>query len=643
MHSQSIKSNDRELGDWYIKINAGEIKLPRFQRFEAWDKKRISGFLTVIANNLPVGITLILNVNEPLFQDRYLETAPATRTRVLEHLLDGQQRLTAFWRMLHNNYPMETYYVCVSSLDKTSTENIDEGIYGYCQTRWQKGDRRYPLWADEPAELLKRGFIPSHLLRPVDMNAEIAQWIKVALEGLHPEEEDPLAYKKLIYYNEQKEKLTKIISDLRETVKHYNLPFLALPATTAKHVALDVFIKMNTNSKPLSVYDIIVAEVESVRGESLHALAKQIDEQYPVIKKYDDVGTLILSVAALLQDKIPNERGQMEMDKAIMLEKWIIIKQGLNEMALFLQSQGIFDARRLPSNSVLSVIAALYAVIPEKLDRRGADEIILKQYLWHSFFSNRYENSTNSRALQDYKHLKLMLTQQLKEAGMPWKLEDVPIFNGDHPLVSVEELMNTKWPKGENVKGRAVLAVATLLGACDFADGTKISKENLSKREYHHIFPNALLTAAGINPHLAINCALITDGTNRNIGYKDPLTYLKERYNWSKPEIIQQRLRTHLIPLEELSTGDYGDLADPDVRAKVAADFEKFKFKRALLLEEAALKLSAGNTIEAQEIFDAVDRKMAKKEQFHQQLRERLEYIREHPEEYGPDYIEEEI
>ena len=47
---------------------------------------------------------------------------------------------------------------------------------------------------------------------------------------------------------------------------NYNLPYLSLPSQTDKSVALNVFVNMNTNSKPLSTYDIIVAEVENVMG-----------------------------------------------------------------------------------------------------------------------------------------------------------------------------------------------------------------------------------------------------------------------------------------------------------------------------------------------------------------------------------------
>ena len=40
-----MEARNRKLSDWYGKILWGEIRLPRFQRFEAWDRERI-GSLT---------------------------------------------------------------------------------------------------------------------------------------------------------------------------------------------------------------------------------------------------------------------------------------------------------------------------------------------------------------------------------------------------------------------------------------------------------------------------------------------------------------------------------------------------------------------------------------------------------------------
>ena len=164
-----------------------------------------------------------------------------------------------------------------------------------------------------------------------------------------------------------------------------------------------------------------------------------------------------------------------------MIENWSSLEKGLYQMANFLESQGIYDKQRLPTNAVLGVIAALYHYIPDSGDARGSAEIILKQYMWRSFFTDRYENSTASRAYYDYKILKAIFTKSLKEDGSLYSLEEAPVFSSDYQLATIEELKTVKWPKGENVKGRAILAITTLLGAFDFADGQKATRRKSTR------------------------------------------------------------------------------------------------------------------------------------------------------------------
>lgn len=607
MSIKSIKATDRELAEWFSKISTGEIKLPRFQRFEAWDRRRITGLLTVTVNNLPLGITLILNVGDsPKFIDRYLETAPETNKRVTEHLLDGQQRLTAFWRMMHNNYEDETYFIYIPEFD-TSSDNIQfDEISGYCQPRWfsVKKGKRFPIWADNPLDCYQKGLLPSNLLRPGDIQKEIDIWIEAALKDKMPSKDDPEFPKLYESYFRNKEILKGKIIELREIITHYNLPFLALPAVTPKETALNVFINMNTNSKPLSLYDIIVAEVESVKGQSLHDLESSLDTKFPEIKSYFDLSDLILTTSSLLQDKLPNQKGAVEMDKTKMIENWDVLEKGLKNMAAFLESQGIFDLQRLPTNAVLAVLASLYTNIPDSGDAKGKAEVLLKKYLWRAFFTDRYENSTASRAFADYKVLKGILAGSTKEDGTLYQESDAPVFSNEYPLATVEELKTVKWPKGENVRGRAILAVSTYLGAYDFADGTKANRENLKKREYHHIFPDALLSEASIESYLSLNCALITNTTNRKIGRKDPLVYLKERYDWTTQAIVDQRLQSHLVPVDELANGGYEGLSQTDKNEKIKKDFDVFLTSRARLMRLAIEELVQGKTIHYSDLFD---------------------------------------
>lgn len=595
---QSSKAQDRTLAVWYGAIEQGTIKLPRFQRMEVWDRNRIASLLTTIVSNLPVGITLVLEVaGQEKFISRYISTADTkTSGIVTQHLLDGQQRLTAFWRTMHNNYDEETYFVYLPGFDATDDSLKDDEARVYCQPRWQRKDgRRAPLWADDPDESLKRGLVPISLLRPGDVSTEVDGWILSATKRLQPDDDDPNALKRYKEYAATKERLKTEITTLRERVAHFNLPYLSLPFNTPKDVALQVFINMNTNSKPLSLYDIIVAEVEGVIGQSLHSLQETLDDQHPEIARYQDLAFLILATSALLQDAPPNNRGMVEMDKSKMIANWQTLEKSLARMAAFLASQGVYDEMRLPTNAVLSVIAACYAQIPETGDFLAKAEELLKRYLWSAFFSDRYENAAATRAYADFRALKALLA---KKKFADSELNTVPVLNRDeYPLVTAEALLKLGWPKAMSIQARAVLAVATHLGAVDFADGRTASYESLRHREYHHIFPDALLADAEMESYRALNCALLTWKTNRLIGRKDPLDYLKERVEWADEKTVRRRLDTHLVPYDMLAKGSYGNLQGDSLKAKLQPEFEAFLLARAKLIEEAARLLSSGETV----------------------------------------------
>lgn len=596
-----MEARNRKLEEWYTRVKHSNIKLPRFQRFEAWDRQRICSLAETVIHNLPLGITLVLEIGDhEKFISRHLVTAPEEEGRAYEHLLDGQQRLTALWRIFHNNYENETYFIYLKEFDRYDGDMEREDLTVFWRSRYYRQNNiRYPLWCDDPVRCLERGMIPTHLMRPEDIQSEIDAWVDEATMLMEPDG----GREELLKFFEHKKRISDRIKDLRSIVANYNLPYLSLPPHTDKAVALNVFINMNTNSKPLSQYDIIVAEVESSMGRSLHDLEAELDRRYPEIARYSPLADQILTTSALLQDHFPNQRGAWDMDKERMVENWETMALGLHRMAAFLRGEGIYDRERLPTNAVLAVIAALYAHIPESGDKRGRDELLLKKYLWYAFFTDRYENASASRAFADFNGLKRIITGKCKPDGSPYGVSDVPIF-AEHEFVEVEELMTAEWPKRATICGRAILAVACRLGALDFATGERLDAGNIEQRHYHHIFPDALLKEAGTTSFLALNCALITDTTNMIIGRKDPLRYLMDRYAWTSEAIVRERLQSHLIPIGELANGGYEGFEDPIKNENVKADFEVFLRARANLIFRAAKQLADGRQLSAGEIYD---------------------------------------
>jgi hypothetical protein len=269
-----------------------------------------------------------------------------------------------------------------------------------------------------------------------------------------------------------------------------------------------------------------------------------------------------------------------------------VLKRAAEKMSSFLADQGIFDHARLPTNAVLPVIAAAYDLIPDDGDFLAKAEKLLRRYLWSSFFTDRYENTAASRAYADFKAIKALLKKKTYDDS---DVASVPVLNrSENPLADADSLISAKWPKGVGIEARGILAITTYFGALDFADEKSASYESIQKREYHHIFPDALLSEAGIESGLALNCALITWKTNRVIGRKDPLVYLRERVDLADEETISARLKTHLIPYGLVASAHYEGMSGEVLRVQLDKDFGEFLRERAQLMAGAIGKLANG-------------------------------------------------
>jgi hypothetical protein len=595
------EAQNRTLNDWLVSIDMGKLRLPSFQRGVAWEPQRVRSMLGTIIHDLPLGVALVLNVGDKeQFVSRALHTAPETQEAVTEHLLDGQQRLTALYRALRDNDDKITYFVHFPELDD-EPRNDDEEVSIRVVKRWRdKHGSRFPMWADSPRESLRRGLIPVRLLDPT--KDRTAEWVQEATAHMEPGDEvaDISEFRRLIAEATTfRDHLKLLISAKRETIRHFNLPYLRLPATTSKETALSVFVNMNTNAKPLSAYDIIVAELEGATGKRLKEMEAGLDAELPRLRHYLDLDNAVLQTSALLQGKVPSQRGYFDMDYTVFVENWDRITQGLRRAVQTIESLRIFDGERLPSAIPLPVIAALLADEPEDGDRRATVDRLMRKYAWRSFFTNRYEATAASRAAADHKALADILAGDAAAY--------VPVFDDElFPLPSLRELKSASWPKQRRSVPRAILAAANYFGARDFADDTTISAENVTRREYHHVFPNQLLTEAGIDSMLALNCVLITWKTNRSIGRLDPITYLEKRAEFApEPRDIEDRLESHLVPYDDLvEAGPYDQPAGEELRAAVAPDFEAFLHQRAEIVQRFMEAVCTGQQPHLRDLLD---------------------------------------
>ena len=578
-----MQAHNRQLTEWFNRIRAGQVLLPRFQRHEAWSHNEVAGLIETVLRGLPAGALLILEVgDQEQFHSRKMVGAPDPIERVSEHLLDGQQRLTALWRALHDDYSARTYLIGREPDEDHGGQEVwtVTGLARWTKVDGDSGEEvRYPRWVEDPAQVYDRGFIPLALLRPGDLGHQVREWADAASRGDVNVSRD----------------IEPEIVELRGVVAAYNIPYLSLPVETPKDVALDVFIKMNTSSVRLSTFDIVVAQFEEAAGESLHDLVDGLRRQVPDAHRYRDVGNWVLDVASMREGRTPTQASYLRLDPLNLSRDWNAIVDGIAWAVETLQEEHVYDGRRLPSVAVLPILAALHRSIPTDPDRLGNARTLVRKYLWRAFLTRRYDQAAGSRALQDFVGLERMLGAE--DAPLP------PIFREEeYPLPTTDELLTAGWPKNREILARGILALSLRAGARDLADDHLVSSDNIQQREYHHLFPDAILTGLGgvssSESFRALNCALITWRTNRKISARNPLQYLQDRVDGSAlgENEVRARLASHLIPYDELArAGDWPspDSSSPEERQRsIRADYDAFLAARAewLLLVIGDLK-----------------------------------------------------
>lgn len=548
-----MKAYSKSIEEWFSMIEQGQIKLPRFQRREAWRPAQMSGLFENILQepSLPIGVLLVLEVGDKeLFHSRFIVGAPETGSRPIMHLLDGQQRMTALWRSLTDNYP--DLRVFIRLLTKNATNNSDNAVVDEEGQSIIEVVRRSvsrntirPVWADNDVAAIERGLAPLAILRSGSTGeSRFNEWRE------HLRSAD-------VYSDE----ISDLASEYRNRLQRYGLPFLSLPVETSRETALEVFINMNTSASPLKDFDIVVAQVEEAVGESLHDKIKEILASNPVARNYGRTEDIILSVAALLMDKPPLKKTYLDSSFSENLIKILPhVEKGLEYGLRFLTEEAYFGDKYLPSDVPVYLTCALWAVASNlNLDNLGNARILIRKVLWRACFTDRFGKTSATRAFSDFRALR----KSIKD-GSSGVCE---LFNESlYPLPDLDEIKAAGWPGPKDRLPRTILATCLRRRAFDFADGMPISNESIEKRELDHLFACEYLKVSRDNPivNKALNCALITSATNRNKSGKAPSAYINERAEAANlgRDDIRKRLLSHLIPYDDLVADNYDKFLD---------------------------------------------------------------------------------
>lgn len=579
MPAPNEKPVNRSVGDWMKAIDNGEICKPRWQRGIVWRDGQVCELFKALFNKRPVGALLTLscnrNSNPNVFSLLPLEGATLNPNSSPDTMiLDGQQRLTALWHVFNDKFletnPPKAFFA------KVTKSPAPDGWRKVVDVEVRRKNKKDAKLFDDPsmawnglnnAEKTEFGWVPLSILGKPEVpggKTAIKEWCKRAIGQESQRNID------------EYEDLVSSLDHLAQNLISRDISYYELDPEISFDDAIDAFIATNESSSTIKKFDIVVAEIESSKIEANleRGLRRRISEiniapdrqsrffgqdsegRIPVI------GNLLLKITCCLCNETPTEgnfRKSSVQEKLI--DDWNEIVLGLDWTLEFIEQQGIRDEKRLPSTVPLRVLPALYPYLPPKSRPATYGEAIrtLRKYLWRSFLSDRYAGSANTRLFEDYKGLRRFI-QNLTNNN-PETVE-TPILN--ESIYSCEELLKNLGkldgtiikPAGKDSKARAVLATSLFHGARDFGSGEVITNGNISNREYHHLFPRALLGNLKLSDkdiNHVLNFVLISAPTNKISGSTTPKNYLEK---WSQspidPETLKSRVESHSVPFDAL-------------------------------------------------------------------------------------------
>lgn len=605
------EATNKKISEWLKMITDGTLLLPSFQRQEAWQENTIKKFLHAVYKGDTLGISLLVRYDSQQQKKAQLKprhfdginsnNKPINPKKVDRLVLDGQQRLTALWKVFNDGYGGKLYCIqmerdgngkytihkkepIVSIAKKSGVPPKESTAYLNRRNESQKcfGDNK------------RKKLLPLIFFNPIQKDAEWKQWRDKWLDGLPSNSKG------------DSPKLKKMLNDTWKRFSNTSIPYFLLSGDTTASEAATVFMNINTGSKSLTKYDLVVADIDKETGKYLEdTIATEIKKKIPSIEKIDNdtAGELAIKIACIMNDKSPSGSNYMKLapyKKELFCKKEQIV-EGINWTVNLLQELKVYEQRQLPSVVPLRVLPALHQHYQDyvegsstsgKSSREREALKLVKRYIWHSFLTDRYmRGRVDNELLEDYKGLKAYFENKLSEKylnGVPIFSAQKPVINTKNDALKIVEIRSSIWPGQSAILARGILLASLQEGGHDPLSGKNLNANTVSERNFHHIFPKSKLkNIKSVNANLALNCLFISASSNGDFDNELPGTYLNEICQKMTEEKAKQYLKTHCID-EQLFNNllKVKDQTYAEDDKKLREAYDDFIQKRALLLEK---------------------------------------------------------
>ncbi len=541
-------NHNKKYESLFVEIDEGQIKLPMFQREFVWEKEQSAKLIDSILKGFPIGTFIFWKTREELrsYKDVGNHKLPDTpKGDYVLYILDGQQRITSLYairkgiRITKDGKEID-YRDIFINLDH-DPENDEQIVVTETQ-----GEKRYlsvhRLLTSQVTDLLDE-FPSRETLKKIE------------------------AYKgKLINYD---------FSSI--TIKDYPI-----------EVACEVFSRINTGGKALTVFEIMVAKTYDQEknfdlAEKYELLRDGSDEEKEclVAAKFETLPeSIIMQCVAAITLRAVRSRDILKIRRETFIGNWDPMKA-----ALFMAIDFVRSELRVPVSQLVpypALLVALTYFFHTIGNRKATHEQarLLEQFFYWVGLTERYSSATESKLAEDFNKIDNIINgvmpnySKLELVVDPKAIEIRQFSAGNAYCKTILCLLAYQQPKSFDTNGVVILDNSNL----------KIA----TSRNYHHFFPKKYLEEhqKDKEANLMANITLIDGYSNKHrIGKKAPSEYMTKFEKDNK--YLADTLRSHLIK----DVVDYGAMSN---------DYDRFIQRRAAAIALALnVKLMSQKPAEA--------------------------------------------
>lgn len=521
------------------KISKAHWVIPHFQRYFDWRKKHVRDFLESIFNDYYVGAFLLWDTErEPELDVMPIKGINKDKGDIRPEaiILDGQQRITSLYyaikapcyNLRRSRNPLYFYINLASFFENDYSSEIVE-IHA------QKLEK---------AECYEKLLFPFYELEKFD------EWIDGFEDFLWDKAED-------------KDRVKKIRRIIEKKLKHiwdgFEIPYISLPLSMEVTQVTDIFERINTKGKLLSVFDLLIARLYKYEIELKELWDSTIDE-YPNIKRYyksvEKIPIYVLQSMSLCysesssckREDILNIYKNVYKDSEYSFEDhWSEMSGYMNKAIEKLENLrdgfGVKDEKEIPFEPMIPVLAALLKEIESRRSKADCYKK-LSMWYWSSVFTNAYSQAADSQMTSDFKEMNAWFDDDSKT---PKTIEQM---KREFSMLGFKDIQSKT-----SARYRGLMSLIALEGAKDFA--TSQTLENARNNDKDHIFPKSKRNDFGSSRYInsVLNMTWMSKETNEYIKHaKKPSVYIpefiKDRHNGNEANFIDL-LQSHFITDKE--------------------------------------------------------------------------------------------